>query len=157
VDYFRHLDRVWGLSKDTTYNTRITKMRWDQQKSRWNCEINNGEATITTWAVVLCTGFASKKYIPPYPGIDSFKGDTIHTSAWPQQGFDLDDKKVAIIGTGASGVQAIQEVAHMAGKLTVFQRTPNTALPMQNPNQTAETNKTMRLGFADTAAKMQTT
>jgi cation diffusion facilitator CzcD-associated flavoprotein CzcO len=95
-------------------------MTWDQQKSRWHCEINGGERSLSTWAVVLCTGFASKKYIPPYKGIESFKGTTIHTSAWPQQGFNLDNKRVALIGTGASGVQAIQEVAHKASKLTVY-------------------------------------
>lgn len=70
---------------------------------------------------------------------------------------NLDDKKVAVIGTGASGVQAIQEIAKTAGKLTVFQRTPNTALPMSNPNQTAAENKAMRSGFPDTAEKMKHT
>lgn len=175
VDYFRHLDRVWKLSKDITFNSRITKMRWDQQRSRWKCDINGGESSVSAWAVVLCTvrstllsgieqhlislvqGFASKHYIPPYKNIDTFKGTMIHTSQWPQEGFNLDDKKVAVIGTGASGVQAIQEISKVAGKLTVFQRTPNTALPMDNPNQTAATNKTMRTGFEDTAEKMRKT
>ncbi len=119
-DYFRHLDRVWSLSKDTSYNSRITKMIWEAASSRWYCEVNDGESSFHTWSVVLCTGFASKKYIPPYPGLDSFKGVKVHTSAWPQQGINLDDKKVALIGTGASGVQAIQEVAKVAEKLTVY-------------------------------------
>ena len=69
----------------------------------------------------------------------------------------MDDKRVAIIGTGATGVQAIQEVAKKASHLTVFQRTANTALPMQNPRQTAATNKQMRDGFGETGAKMMKT
>ncbi len=155
--YFRHLNRVWGLGKDCTFNSRITNMRWNKQKSCWDCEVNGGESTFSTWSVVLCTGFASKPYTPPYKGMDDFKGYKVHTSKWPQSGFSLDDQKVAIIGTGASGVQAIQEVASVASQLTVFQRTPNTALPMTNPNQTAAMNKTMRTGFLDTAEKMKET
>lgn len=55
VDYFRHLDRVWNLKKDITFSSRVTKMRWDQQTSRWKCEINGGKESITAWTVVLCT------------------------------------------------------------------------------------------------------
>ena len=157
ADYFRHLDRVWDLSKDVTYSTRVTAMQWDSQSSRWRCELNNGESSCSAWSVVLCTGFASKTYVPPYRNMDSFKGYTVHTSKWPQQGLNLDNKRVAIIGTGASGVQAIQEVAKKASKLTVFQRTPNTALPMENPNQDATMNKGYRDTFADTAERMQKT
>lgn len=132
-------------------------MRWDADKSRWNLELNGGEKKATAWSVVLCTGFASKAYTPPYPEIGKFKGDKIHTSRWPQQGYNMDDKRVAIIGTGATGVQAIQEVSKTAGRLTVFQRTANTALPMQNPRQTAASNKSMRDGFGETSEKMMKT
>lgn len=157
ADYFRHLDKVWDLSKDITYDTKVTKMHWDAEKSRWNLELNDGKQNATAWSVVLCTGFASKAYIPPYRGLKTFKGDQIHTSRWPQQGYNMDNKRVAVIGTGATGVQAIQEVAKKASHLTVFQRTANTALPMQNPRQTAATNKVMRDGFAETGAKMMKT
>ena len=155
--YFRHLDRVWDLSKDITYNTRVTSMQWDAQQSRWLCELNGGASVVKAWTVVLCTGFASKLYIPPYRNLESFKGQTVHTSLWPQKGFNLDNKKVAVIGTGATGVQAIQEIAQVASKLTVFQRTPNTALPMTNPNEDAKSNKAMRDRFPETAEKMKNT
>ena len=100
ADYFRHLDKVWDLSKDITYTTKVTKMHWDNDKSRWNLELNDGEKNVTAWSVVLCTGFASKAYLPPYRGIETFNGDQIHTSRWPQQGYNMDNKRVAIIGTG---------------------------------------------------------
>ena len=80
-----------------------------------------------------------------------------HTAVWPQHGVNLDNKRVAIIGTGASGVQTIQEVAKVASHLTVFQRTPNTALPMNNPNQNSATNKSIRDGFPEVEKKMQET
>lgn len=75
-------------------------------------------------------GFAAKKYVPTFKGIDSFKRVAVHTAEWPQTGLDLKDKRVAVIGTGASGVQVIQDVADQVKHMTVFQRTPNLALPM---------------------------
>ncbi|KAF2482166.1 hypothetical protein BDY17DRAFT_300427 [Neohortaea acidophila] len=156
-DYFRHLEQVWDLGKDISYNSKVTAMQWDADTSRWKYEINDGQSTGTAWSVVLCTGFASKKYVPPWPGVDKFKGEIIHTSQWPQKGFNVDNRSVGIIGTGASGVQAIQEVSQQASHLTVFQRTPNTALKMSNPEQTAALNKRMRDGFPETAKKMKLT
>lgn len=103
------------------------------------------------------TNFAPLKYSPPWPGVDIFKGTTVHTSRWPQEGMNLDGQRVAVIGTGATGVQTIQEVSQKASHLTVFQRTPNTALPMTNPVQTASLNRAMREGFAETKKKMETT
>ena len=94
---------------------------------------------------------------PPWNGVDLYKGTIIHTSRWPQTGFNLDNQRVAIIGTGATGVQAIQEVSQKASHLTVFQRTPNSALPMNNPLQTAAMNRSMREGFEEKKKKMQTT
>ena len=81
----------------------------------------------------------------------------MHTSRWPQEGFNLDGQRVAVIGTGATGVQAIQEISQKASHLTVFQRTPNTALPMSNPTQTAAMNRAMRENFDEYKKKMQTT
>lgn len=68
--------------------------------------------------------------IPDVPGLDTFKGEIHHSSFWPAEGVDYKGKKVAVIGTGASGVQMIQEMGPQAEQLTVYQRTPNLALPM---------------------------
>lgn len=61
--YFQHLDKIWDLSKDISYKSSVTSMRWDAEASKWRCEINNGERTCSAWSVVLCTGFASKRYV----------------------------------------------------------------------------------------------
>jgi cation diffusion facilitator CzcD-associated flavoprotein CzcO len=94
--------------------------------------------------LIWCTGYFTKKYVPYLKGLDTFKGECYHTSEWPQSGLDVTGKRVGVIGTGASGVQTIQEVAPHVKQLTVFQRTPNTALPMQQrkldpKNQSKET------------------
>ena len=157
VAYFRHLEQVWNLTPDISFNSRVSSVHWDEAHSVWRYEINDGEKKGSARSVVLCTGFAAKRYVPPWKGMETFRGETVHTSRWPQTGYDLDDKRVAIIGTGATGVQTIQEVSQKAAHLTVFQRTPNTALPMQNPDQTAAMNKAMRVGFEETKKKMKTT
>ena len=77
-----------------------------------------------------CVGFAAKKHTPDIPGIGTFKGDIYHTAVWPQYGVDMKDKKVAQIGTGASGIQVIQEIGDATKEFTIYQRTPNFCLPM---------------------------
>ncbi|KAF7190538.1 Baeyer-Villiger monooxygenase [Pseudocercospora fuligena] len=154
VEYFRYVDKVWDLSKDVRYQSRVTSMRWDEEGRRWRVVINDGEAEVTAWNVVLCTGFASKRYVPPFKGLEMYKGEIHHTAVWPQEGVSLKKRNVAVIGTGASGVQAIQEVAKEARRMTVYQRTPNTALPMHNP---APDNAKVRADFPEVSAYMRKT
>lgn len=154
ASYFQHLDKVWDLGRDISYSSRVTSMRWDEQANRWRCIINDGERECTAWSVLLCVGFAAKRYIPPFRNLSSYKGEIHHTAVWPQSGVNLKNRRVAVIGTGASGVQVIQEVAKEASHLTVFQRTPNTALHMDNP---APDNEAMRSGYQSTKEAMKKT
>lgn len=80
---------------------------------------------------LLNTGFAAKRYVPDWNGIETFKGTFIHPSYWPHDGLELKGKKVAVIGTGSTGVQLATELSSTVSELVVFQRTPNTALPMR--------------------------
>lgn len=79
----------------------------------------------------MCTGFAAKPYTPDLPGLDRFAGLAHHTALWPQDGLDMAGKRVGVLGTGASGVQVVQEAAAVAREVVVFQRTPIIALPMR--------------------------
>ena len=79
---------------------------------------------------VIALGFASRRYTPPVKGLSEFRGDIYHTGAWPQHGVNLKGKRVAQIGTGASGIQCIQEIGAKTKELTIYQRTPNMCLPM---------------------------
>lgn len=128
--YFEHVDRVWDLSRDVMLNTRVTAARFEENGRYWNVTTNQA-SSIRARFVVLCTGFASKPYIPSIPGLEDFQGTCVHTAQWPQGGLDLRGKNVSVIGTGASGVQVTQEASKVAKSVTVFQRTPILALPMQ--------------------------
>ncbi|KAF9259345.1 FAD/NAD(P)-binding domain-containing protein [Marasmius fiardii PR-910] len=128
-EYFHHVDTKLDLKKDIHFNTRVVSAHYDTRIDRWDVKAEDG-TVVRPRFLLLCLGFAAKKYIPPFTGLENFQGICHHTAAWPQEGVPLEGKRVAVIGTGATGVQVIQEVGPIAGHLTVFQRTPNTALPM---------------------------
>lgn len=99
--------------------------------------------------LLLNTGFAAKRYIPDWEGIETFKGTFIHPSYWPHEDLDLQGKKVAVIGTGSTGVQLATELSSIVSKLVVFQRTPNTALPMKQVNYSGGEQELEREAYPD--------
>lgn len=136
--YFAHLDRIWDLARDVRFNTRISAARFDNASHEWRIGTVDGDILRARF-LALGAGFASKPYIPRIPGMEDFKGLCIHSTAWPQGGVDVvKDKKVIVIGTGATGVQIVQEAAKVATSLTVMQRTPDLAIPMQQQRYTTE-------------------
>ena len=147
VAYFAHVDEVLDLSRDIDLNTRVNSARFDGEQRRWLVETEQGP-TFDTRYLIMCTGFGSKPYIPELPGFDEFEGEWYHTAKWPESGAVLDDRRVGVIGTGASGVQVVQEASKVASRLTVFQRSPVTAIPMQQyrfaPGEMAEAKQNCR-------------
>ncbi|SMQ51617.1 unnamed protein product [Zymoseptoria tritici ST99CH_3D7] len=145
--YFDHADKVLGLSKDCAFETVVIGAEFDKDEGKWTVKTQDGR-TAKARFLIVAAGFAAKRYIPDVPGLDSSKGTIHHTSFWPAEGVDYkascrkydtllttaltstQGKKVAVIGTGASGVQCIQEMGPEVNSLTVYQRTPNLALPM---------------------------
>lgn len=119
----------WDLRKDTKFNVFVKSATWDVEESRWTIRTEEGE-TFKTKYFLLNTGFAAKRHIPDWKGIECFKGTFLHPSYWPHEGPDLSGKRIAVIGTGSTGIQLAQDLAPIAGSLVVFQRTPNTSLPM---------------------------
>lgn len=136
VRYFDHVDDVWDLRSQIEFDSRCTQGRWDEAGHRWELRTEAGD-TLRTRFLVLCTGFASKPYVPDLPGLADFRGDWYHTAWWPQTATDMSGLRVGVVGTGASGVQVIQEAAKVAEHVTVFQRTPILALPMQQRRLTS--------------------
>ncbi|MBT9444624.1 MAG: NAD(P)/FAD-dependent oxidoreductase [Hyphomonadaceae bacterium] len=128
--YFRYVDQKLDLSRDIRFNTRVEAAEFDEGRQQWTVRTQNGGA-LRAQFLVLCTGFAAKPYVPAFQGLDRFKGVKHHTAWWPQDGLDMKGKRVGVVGTGASGVQVVQEAAGVAAELTVFQRTPILALAMQ--------------------------
>ncbi len=147
-EYFDYVDRKLDLSRDIRFDTRVEHAEFDEARRQWTVRASDG-AVVRARFLVVCTGFGSKPYIPDFDGIDSFNGPCHHTALWPQDGLDLAGKRVGVIGTGASGVQVIQELGPQAAHLTVFQRTPNLALPMRQRLLDAETEQRMKRDYPD--------
>jgi len=145
--YFAYVDEKLQLSKDIQFNTRVSGAQFDNSRNQWLVRTSDGRETRARF-LIPCMGFAAKAYTPDFPGTDKFAGPCHHTAHWPQEGLDMTGKRVGVIGTGASGVQVTQEAAKVASHLTVFQRTPNMALPMQQRPLDEQTQQKMKLKYA---------
>ncbi|KAL6243591.1 hypothetical protein RBB50_009584 [Rhinocladiella similis] len=129
--YVNHLVDQLDLRKHMTFNTRITAAHRDEANNIWKVTTSDG-STYTCTFLVTATGPLATPLKPPFPGLDSFKGQWYQTGLWPKHKVDFTGKRVAVVGTGATAVQVIPIVAHTAKSLTVFQRTPNYVLPARN-------------------------
>ncbi|KAG6007342.1 hypothetical protein E4U54_008856 [Claviceps lovelessii] len=130
AQYFQHVDEVLNIRKDVLFDSKVVSARYLPDKSLWNVRTQSG-ARFASRFLLLATGFASKPYVPTWPGSGEFQGIICHSAYWPSSGIELTGKRVAIIGTGATGVQMAQEVSRQASHLYVLQRTPNLCLPMR--------------------------
>ena len=155
-EYFHYVDKKLDLSRDIRFNRRVNEADFDPARNRWTVYSSDGSVTRARY-FVLCTGLGSKPYIPELPGLSDFAGERHHTALWPQQGLDLAGKRVGVIGTGASGVQVAQESAGVAAHLTVFQRTPNLALPMRQRKLDDDTIRRMKGDYPRAYQKRRTT
>ncbi len=153
--YFHYVDEKLGLSRDIRFNRRVAEAEFDQARNLWTVRSSDGSVSKARY-FVLCTGLGSKPYIPELPGLSDFAGERHHTALWPQQGLDLAGKRVGVIGTGASGVQVAQEAAAVAAHLTVFQRTPNLALPMRQRKLDADTIRRMKEDYPSAYQRRRT-
>jgi cyclohexanone monooxygenase len=137
LEYLRHAADRFDMRKDIQFETRVTAVRYDEAANTWTVETERGERFTSTY-VVAASGVLSVVYEPPFPRLDSFEGEWYQTSRWPKEPVQFEGKRVAVIGTGATGVQVIPIVAHSVEHLTVFQRTPNYVMPGRNHPLTAE-------------------
>lgn len=123
-------DRL-DLRRDITLNARVNSAVLDEAQLRWTVTTEAGER-VTARFCVMATGPLSAAMTPPFPGLDTFAGQVYHTAAWPHEPVDFTGKRVAVIGTGSSGIQSIPIIAEAASQLYVFQRTPNYSVPAGN-------------------------
>lgn len=143
-EYLNKLTDYLDLRKHIEFNTRVTAAHRDEANNVWRVETSKGDELTCTF-LVTATGPLATPLKPPFPGLDSFKGEWYQTGLWPKHKVDFAGKRVAVVGTGATAVQVIPVVAHSAETLTVFQRTPNFVLPARNhpltTDQTTELKK----------------
>lgn len=125
--YAHHVARRYGLRRRMRFGATVEQARWDEAAEHWVVTLADG-AELTARYLVTATGFLSQPYTPPFPGLESFAGRIVHTTAWPDD-LDLSGARVGVIGTGATAVQLVPELADVAAELTVFQRTPIWVVP----------------------------
>lgn len=110
------------------FSTKVLSAVYDETARRWTVETDRGDVYSARWCV-MAIGALSAPNLPDIPGRDSFQGVLVHTGLWPRDGVELEGKRVGVIGTGSSGIQAIPKIAEVTEHLTVFQRTPGYAMP----------------------------
>ncbi|KAL1626483.1 hypothetical protein SLS56_006794 [Neofusicoccum ribis] len=145
--YFDHVDKVLNVSENTAFGSVVVDAQFHEDEGKWHVKTADGRNARSKYLIVAA-GFAAKRYVPDWPGIDSFQGFICHSSFWPEGDVEVAGKRCAVIGTGASGVQISQEWGPKIGAnghLKVFQRTPNLAVPMgKKPLTVEEQNNTKK-------------
>ncbi|MES2483742.1 MAG: NAD(P)/FAD-dependent oxidoreductase [Pseudomonadota bacterium] len=147
LEYINHVADRFDLRRDIDLNTRVTGAQFDQATNRWTVTTDTGRSLAAQF-VIMATGCLSNARVPDVPGLADFKGKWYHTGFWPKQGVDFTGKRVAVVGTGSTGIQAIPVIARQAAQLTVFQRTPNYSIPLRNGPLTDEADKAMKATYA---------
>ena len=129
--YLNHVADRFDLKRDIRFNTRVTSAHYDEAANLWRVSTESGEV-FTAQFLITAVGCLSSANIPDIPGLDSFDGRWVHTGEWPHEGVDFGGKRVGLIGTGSTGIQAAPVIAGTAAHLTVFQRTANYSVPARN-------------------------
>jgi cation diffusion facilitator CzcD-associated flavoprotein CzcO len=154
--YLNHVADKFDLRRDIQFQSRVTAATYDEDTRTWTVTLEDGSHFRTRF-LITAVGPLSTPTLPRIEGRDSFKGRSFHTARWPKEKVDLAGKRVAVIGTGATGVQTIQTIASEVGHLTVFQRTPNWCAPLHNGKIDAETQKKIKAGYPEIFARCQET
>lgn len=149
LSYLNAVADKHDLKTNINFNTRIAKMEWQENEGRWQLTTQQGDR-ITAKYVIEAVGLLSSSYAPQFPNADKFKGEVLLASKWPEQEPDLAGKRVAVVGTGSTGIQVITELADKVGHLHVMQRTPQWVVPLglgPFPEETREKIKKDPVGF----------
>jgi len=129
--YANHVADRFELRRDIRFDTHVVAAAWDEAAARWTLRTGAGDEARAQF-LVMATGPLSCANMPAIPGIDTFAGQTLHTGRWPHDEVDFGGKRVGIVGTGSSAIQAIPIIAKQARELVVFQRTATYSVPAHN-------------------------
>ena len=154
--YLNHVADKFDLRRDIQFNTRVVAAAYDEAANRWQVRTDDGRTTHARF-LITAIGILSAPFIPDFAGRDSFAGVSFHTSQWPKTPIDFSDKRVGVIGTGATAVQLITEIAKNVGHLTVFQRTPNYCAPLRNGPIDPETQQGIKASYPQIFQKCRET
>ena len=148
LKYANHVADRFNLRPDIQFDTRVERAKFDERNSIWSVTTSDGK-TIAAKHVVLATGCLSNARKPDIRGLDGFKGKVYHTGHWPHEPVDFTGQRVAVIGTGSSGIQSVPVIAEQASQLTVFQRTANFSIPARNAALMEEERKWFRENYPE--------
>src|SRR5215471_7887297 len=150
--YCNYLADKFDLRRDITFNARVVSAAYDENANDWEVGFEDGRRARARF-LITAVGPLSAPTMPAIPGVGNFRGEAYHTAKWPHAPVSFEGKRVAVIGTGATGVQAITEVAKTALHLTVFQRTPNWCAPLNNGPIDAGTQARIKASYPEIFAR----
>lgn len=146
--YLEYVADRFDLRRDIELGTEVRTAIFQERDNRWLIETDQSKTLSARW-LVMCVGCLSQPQRPAIPGLDGFTGRWYHTAQWPQEGVDFSGRRVAVVGTGSTGIQAIPLIARQAERLYVFQRTANYSMPAQNHPLDPEFVRAVRRGWVE--------
>ncbi|MDO8943610.1 MAG: NAD(P)/FAD-dependent oxidoreductase, partial [Desulfobacterales bacterium] len=150
--YVKHVADKFDLRRDIQFNCKVLSAKFLEAQRLWELTLDDGSRHRARF-FITATGPLSAVTKPRIEGLDSFQGEAYHTAQWPHTPVDFTGKRVAVVGTGSTGVQMVQEVAKTAAHLTVFQRTPNWCAPLHNAKLDAETQRQIKASYPEIFAR----
>ena len=146
--YLNYVADKFDLKPNIRFNSRVADCTFEEDRNTWLVTIADGHRARAPF-LVTAVGLLSAHYIPDFEGLKTYQGRWCHTGRWPKEGMDLAGKRVGVIGTGATAVQLITEIAREVGHLTVFQRTPNFCAPLRNGPISEEMMREIRANYPE--------
>jgi cation diffusion facilitator CzcD-associated flavoprotein CzcO len=150
--YLNYVADKFDLRRDIQFRSRVVAAHYQEETRSWDVVLEDGRRYCTR-LLITAIGVLSAPTMPRIPGVDTFEGQSCHTHYWPKERVNFDGKRVAVIGTGATAVQTIQEVAKTAGHLTVFQRTPQWCAPLHNDKIAEDEMRHIRVRYPEIFAR----
>jgi cation diffusion facilitator CzcD-associated flavoprotein CzcO len=146
--YLNYVADKFDLRRDIQFRSRVTAAHYREDTRSWDVTLQDGSRFRARF-LITAIGPLSAPTMPRIEGVETFQGQSFHTATWPHEPVDFAGKRVAVIGTGATGVQTIQTIAGSVGHLTVFQRTPNWCAPLHNRPIDAEEQKQIKANYPE--------
>jgi cation diffusion facilitator CzcD-associated flavoprotein CzcO len=154
--YLNHVADRFDLRRDIRFGARVVSAEYDATDNLWRVTTEAGERFSATY-LITAVGCLSTANVPAIPGLEEFRGRWVHTGAWPHEGVDFTGKRVGLVGTGSTGIQATPVIAAQAAHLTVFQRTANYSVPARNGPVSAEEQARIKANYDAIRATMRRT
>jgi cation diffusion facilitator CzcD-associated flavoprotein CzcO len=154
--YLNHVADRFDLRRDIRFDSRVVSAHFDDAANEWEVTTEDGTRARARF-LITALGPLSAHTLPNIPGVEDFQGQSFHTCRWPHHPVNFEGKRVAVIGTGATGVQVIQTIAPAVAELTVFQRRPNWCAPLHNRPVTEEEQARIKSSFPELFALLRRT